>query len=87
MSIFLPFMRADEGYGESAHLNLCHSSKISYAGSNGDLLIFYASSEGSDQSEYLHRLTLAFVTEPKSYHVLLKINGDLSTIHARREDW
>ena len=35
-------------------------------------MLFFASSEGSDESVHLHRLTLAFVTVPKS-HVLLQI--------------
>ena len=42
----------------------------SCAVSNGDLMLFFASSEGSGESAHLHRLTLAFVTVPKS-HVLL----------------
>ena len=37
-----------------------------------DLMLFLASSESSDESAHLHRLTLAFVTVPKS-HVLLQI--------------
>ena len=44
----------------------------SCAVSNGDLMLFFASSEGSCESAHLHRLTLAFVTVPKS-HVLLQI--------------
>ena len=44
----------------------------SCAVSNGDLMLCFASSEGSGESANLHRLTLAFVTVPKS-HVLLQI--------------
>ena len=36
-----------------------HSNEISCAGSNGDLLLFCASSKGSGESAHLHRLTLA----------------------------
>ena len=42
----------------------CHSTEISCAGSNGDLMLFCASSEGSGEYEHSHRLTLAFVTVP-----------------------
>ena len=43
-------------------LSLRHSSKFSYGDSYGDWMPFCASSEGSDESAHLHRLTLAFVT-------------------------
>ena len=43
-------------------LSLCHSSKFSGGGSNGDWMPFCASSKGSGDSAHLHRLTLAFVT-------------------------
>ena len=42
-------------------LNLRHSSKFSCCDSNGEWMPFCASSEGSGESAYLHRLTLAFV--------------------------
>ena len=60
------------------------SSEISCAGSNGDLMLFCASSEGSAESSHLHMLTLAFVTVPKS-HVLPQ-KGDLCAIHASSVD-
>ena len=71
------------------HIYICSpesrcSSKISCAGSNGDLVLFCASSEGSGESSHLHMLTLAFVTLPKS-HVLPQKN-DLRAIHARSVD-
>ena len=43
--------------------------KKSCAGSDGDLLLFCARSEGSGESTHWHRPTWAFVTVPKS-HVL-----------------
>ena len=43
-------------------LSLRHSSKFSCGDSNGDWMPFCASSEGSGEATYLHRLTLAFVT-------------------------
>ena len=43
-------------------LSLRHSSKFSCGDSNGDWMPFCASSKGSGESAYLHRLTLAFVT-------------------------
>ena len=44
---------------------------------------FCASSEGSGESAYLHRLTLAFVTVYKISCAAL--NGDLCAIHASSE--
>ena len=43
-------------------LSLRHSLKFSCGDSNGDLMPFCASSEGSGESAHLHRLTLALVT-------------------------
>ena len=43
-------------------LSLRHSSKFSCSDSNYDWMPFCASSEGSDESAHLYRLTLAFVT-------------------------
>ena len=64
------------------------SNKISCAGSNGDLLLFCASSKGSGESTHLHRLTLAFVTVPKSHalpqmaiSVLFTPAGRLMSLH------
>ena len=65
-----------------------HSNEISCAGSYGDLLLFCASSKGSGESTHLHRLTLAFVTVPKSrvlpqmtIRVLFTPAGRLMSLH------
>ena len=65
-----------------------HSTEISCAGSNGDLLLFCASSKGSGESTHFHRLTLAFVTVPKSHtlpqmaiRVLFTPAGRLMSLH------
>ena len=47
------------------------SVQKSRAGSNGDLMLFSASSEGSGMSAHLQRLTLAFATVPKSHDIVL----------------
>ena len=44
-----------------------HSIEISCAGSNGDLMLFGSSSEGSGKFVHFHRLNLAFVAVPKSH--------------------
>ena len=56
-----------------------HSTEISCAGSNSDLMLSSASSEGSGESVNFHRLTSAFVLRAAS-------NGDLCTIHASSVD-
>ena len=61
-----------------------HSSKISCAGSNGDLMLFCAISKGYGGLVHLHRLTLAFVTVPKVSRATS--NGDLCAIHASSID-
>ena len=60
-----------------------HSTEISCAGSNGDLKLFCASSEGPCESAHLHRLR-------KPFHctkiLLAASDGDLCAIHASSED-
>ena len=53
-------------------LSLHHSSKFSCVDSNGDWMSFCASSEGSDESAHLHRLTLAFVVYVQNLLCCLK---------------
>ena len=52
------------GSGKQTHLNIRHSAKITCACSYRNLC---ARSEGSGESEHLHRLTRAFVTASESH--------------------
>ena len=62
-----------------------HSTEIPCAGSNGDLMLFCASSKGSGESAHLHRLTLYSLRHcTKILHSAS--NGDLCAIHPSSVD-